>query len=459
MVLAAGQQDLDPDTVERWTDRSDVEVLDFKNEKHRERLKIRGPGAPPLVIKNGLTKSANKKHGSLVELAKFGRLKVVKGLLKSNGATMGGVQMNKKSNLFSYWDKSILWLGKDDMTNHKNQHAWHQWRFNNEMPVDKFFRAFGKNSTPHLYWKQDIPNDVIGINPRPALCKRVAMRAYEKVCAEEPGEGTMWLNSAGQIASAHFDREFVIFLQLKGRKRWTFFAPTQLGDLCLYPYVHPALRQLQANLGNGVGAGLTGIGKACPRSAGVHNRSITVEPGDMLIVGPYHVHRVEAMEDSISYSFPFDSQEKRTHSLVGDTLYENVVTTVLQFLANDSRGRRTGTGVGHATDVAATSFRFLLREILHLLFKSKANADAFLALHWTDFESLPDYAQLASSKKNVQDLCKDENKHLTKARKQVRKQHDDLVVSLIRATCTGGAAGPQLNLRFPCTTANLTLYS
>ena len=92
---------------------------------------------------------------------------------------------------------------------------------------------------------------------------------------------------------AHFDREAIIFVQLSGHKRWTFFHPTQLSDLCMYPYAHPALRSLQADIGNNVGI-------ECERSKGLHNRSITLNPGDLLIVGPYHVHRVEAIDDSIS---------------------------------------------------------------------------------------------------------------------------------------------------------------
>lgn len=286
-TLTVAENQADPDTIDAWTQRSDVEVLDFKNAEHRARLKKRGPGSPPVVIKNALTKSANKQYGSLVELAKFGKLKTIKGVLTANGDTMGGVKMHKKAHIFSYWDKSIQWLGKEEMGDHKKQHLWHKWQFNNEMPVKSFFKAFPKNSTPHLYWQQDIPEEIMGQNPRPALCKRVAMTKHEKVCAKEQSDGTMWLNSNGQIAQAHFDREFVIFVQLHGSKRWTFFNPLQLGDLCLYPYMHPALRQLQADLGNKVGAGTNGVGKRCPRAAGLHNRSIIVEPGDMLIVGPY----------------------------------------------------------------------------------------------------------------------------------------------------------------------------
>ena len=276
-----------------WHERVDVEVVDFRDEGVQARLKARGPGAPPLLIRNALTKTTSKKFGSLAQLTKFGRTSVVKKLLKEGGSTIAGVKTNKHSPHFQYWDNSIQWLGRPEMKDHKKRHAWHRWKYDDTMIVDKFFRAFAKNSTPHLYWQNAIPPDVIGINPRPALCRRAASSEFEQSCSDEATAGTMWLNSAGQIAHAHFDREAIIFVQLSGHKRWTFFHPLQLSDLCMYPYAHPALRCLQADIGNNVGI-------ECERSKGLHNRSITLNPGDLLIVGPYHVHRVEAISDSIS---------------------------------------------------------------------------------------------------------------------------------------------------------------
>ena len=298
------------DETDRWRERSDVEVVDFKDTDVQARLKARGLGAPPLVIKGALTKTANKKFGSLAELAKFGKASVVRKLLKDGGGGMTGAKLNKHSPHFQYWDNSIQWLGKTEMRDHKKRHAWHRWKYDDTISIDRFFRAFPKNTTPHLYWQNVIPPDVIGVNPRPALCKRAASSEFERACSEEETAGTMWLNSAGQIAHAHFDREAIIFVQLSGTKRWTFFHPTQLSELCLYPYAHPALRSLQvrrvvwvvstgadqmvdrtdswcpslqADLGNNVGSA------NCVRSRGLHNRSIVLSPGDLLIVGPYHV--------------------------------------------------------------------------------------------------------------------------------------------------------------------------
>jgi hypothetical protein len=200
---AAAKNKGSPDDIDDWESSSTVEVVDFRDEKVRERIKNRGPGAPPLVIKNALSKWANKKFGNLQELVKYGKLKVLNNLLMGNGGTMGGVKVNHKSTLFSYWDNSIQWLDRETMDDQRKQWPFHKWKFDNNMPLKskgaclrracptrprrsddlppvavlharanvcvltmharaEFMKAFNKNTTPHLYWQQDVPPDIMG---------------------------------------------------------------------------------------------------------------------------------------------------------------------------------------------------------------------------------------------------------------------------------------------------------
>ena len=82
---------------------------------------------------------------------------------------------------------------------------------------------------------------------------------------------------------------------LAGRRVVSFHGYT-LGKLCFHPYMHPSSRQVQADMGEGVGA-------PCPSAAGLHNRTVTMRPGDVLIVPSYHVHRVETSPEEAAISF------------------------------------------------------------------------------------------------------------------------------------------------------------
>ena len=64
-----------------------------------------------------------------------------------------------------------------------------------------------------------------------------------------------------------FHRETTIFMQIRGKKRFTLWHPADIGNLCMHPHAHPALRQSQADMGEGVGVD-------CPAFARAHNRSV-----------------------------------------------------------------------------------------------------------------------------------------------------------------------------------------
>jgi hypothetical protein len=46
----------------------------------------------------------------------------------------------------------------------------------------------------------------------------------------------VWANSKGVVAQAHYDIEGVIFVEVYGRKKFTFWHPKDLSRMCLHPY-------------------------------------------------------------------------------------------------------------------------------------------------------------------------------------------------------------------------------
>ena len=141
---------------------------------------------------------------------------------------------------------------------------------------------------------------------RPMLCSRFASSELETTCSEMKEEGNIWLNSAGVEAQAHFDADQNIFLQLRGEKRFTLWDASLAGKMCHYPFSHPAQRQSLADFGDGIGV-------PCPSLMASQNYTVTVSAGDVLIIPPFWLHRVEALSPSISYAPRFFSRP--THAI------------------------------------------------------------------------------------------------------------------------------------------------
>ena len=95
-----------------------------------------------------------------------------------------------------------------------------------------------------------------------------------------------------------------------------------LGSLCFYPYNHPANRQIQADLGEGVGT-------PCPKMAGVHNRSIDLGPGEILLVPPLYVHKVETVSPSLSYTVSYPDPTTDQHDQVTDALVKHITSLII----------------------------------------------------------------------------------------------------------------------------------
>ena len=371
----------------------------------------------PIVIRNAVT-----ADGPLEALVRFGDVNNLRQDLQASTKfsspagpkdTMRfGVKMASKR-FFSYWDDESSWLGKEMKEKSKKRREWHRWR-KKPLKIKYFFDHYEKKGAPYLYWQGNLEPSSIGMDPRPTLCHLFSASFDETACKENwhEGETSAWLNSAGVLAGAHFDVNQNINVQLKGRKKWTLWAPHQLNDLCFYPYIHPSTRQVQADLtGDGVGAN-------CPTARGMTNLTVVVEPGDVLIVPPFYVHRVETLDASINFNIWWEATESRAHTIIGTELAHAATGVVNQktypqlhreCLPDGQQCKKSEVDVAKPRATASAALRLIVKRITTgLIGAKKDKVAAFLKLTWeTDYAQLPDI-ELLSSGGDVAQLCSDE---------------------------------------------------
>jgi len=56
---------------------------------------------------------------------------------------------------------------------------------------------------------------------------------------KNPASINTWISSKGVIALLHYDNYYNCFVQLRGRKKFTLFAPSDYRNLYVYPLHHP----------------------------------------------------------------------------------------------------------------------------------------------------------------------------------------------------------------------------
>jgi hypothetical protein len=100
-----------------------------------------------------------------------------------------------------------------------------------------------------------------------------------------------WLGPAGTVTPLHHDIENVLFVQIRGVKRFRLISPYQshrvYNDVSVYSEVDAAQPDLIRH----------------PRFAGVHQLETLVRPGEALLIPVGWWHHVESLEKSISLSF------------------------------------------------------------------------------------------------------------------------------------------------------------
>ena len=173
--------------------------------------------------------------------------------------------------------------------------------------------------------------------------------------------------------------------------------------------------------------------------AGLHNRSIDLGLGEILLVPAYYVHKVETAVPSLSYSIAYpDPMITDQHDKISDGLVNSITSLVIHRRnalrtepvgsAYDLKGPLVGksTVAGKKRAVASAALRYGLRLTLLTCLGIMKNVRSFLTLHWHDFDALPEREILAqpSAKQHaatVKRMCEAEREIAPKLRKQLKK--------------------------------------
>jgi len=104
----------------------------------------------------------------------------------------------------------------------------------------------------------------------------------------------MWISSQGAQTHTHFDQDDNMFIQLIGKKKFTFWLSPQTSRMHTYPKIHPLWHKSQIDFE---------ASTDLPEYDDFKNAQaveVVVGPGDLLYVPPYTWHHVQTLEPSLS---------------------------------------------------------------------------------------------------------------------------------------------------------------
>jgi hypothetical protein len=219
-----------------WSGSIHVQEIDGSDPGLKGVLEARTRYSAPLVIR-GIYKDhrLTKKWGNLKAVIS----EQAKKADKSRGPFKLSQVKQSDTPVIIYWKDQIGWKKRfDDSLRWTDPAAklrsWHKWRYA-EVKPKYFFKHFETPGKPYLYWLQKLPDDAVeDIFPpadpggRDTICDEFAPTA--ELCKDlelSPG-WSVWANSIGVTAQAHYDIEGVIFVEVKGRKKFTMWQPQDL---------------------------------------------------------------------------------------------------------------------------------------------------------------------------------------------------------------------------------------
>ena len=104
----------------------------------------------------------------------------------------------------------------------------------------------------------------------------------------------LWISSPGLATHLHIDMDWNCFVQIRGKKKFTLFPPTQHELMYMYPRVHPMWHKSRIDLDH--------FSDQFPNFLLSSPLQVTLEPGDLLFIPGYTWHYVESLTSSISLS-------------------------------------------------------------------------------------------------------------------------------------------------------------
>ena len=105
-----------------------------------------------------------------------------------------------------------------------------------------------------------------------------------------------WFSSADTVTPLHYDLIHNLFAQVRGRKRFTLFAPDQSPLLYPFPPYSECSHFSRVNIRSPDFARF-------PKFQNARPTELTLAPGEMLYIPPFWWHQVHSVEAAISVSF------------------------------------------------------------------------------------------------------------------------------------------------------------
>lgn len=109
-------------------------------------------------------------------------------------------------------------------------------------------------------------------------------------------KNSLWLGPAGTVTPLHYDLVHNLFAQIRGRKRFTLFAPEHLPRLYPFPFHSKLAHFSRVEVESPDFVKFPKFRLAVPLE-------LTLEPGEMLYLPPFWWHQVRALDEAVSLSF------------------------------------------------------------------------------------------------------------------------------------------------------------
>ena len=377
-----------------WSTSPYVDEIDGEDGGLDAAIRVRHGFSPPLVIR-GIEKD-NK------DLMSWGDLRDI-----ASGQTSGapnkfkfdGVKVSNHP-VAAAWKTDINWMRAVKVPNpHQRDpglkvRSWHSWKVKS-VPYKRFSSNFEKPGKPYHYWMQNLP-DIAVRESRESMCSKFAPAVAG--CTKERSLGwQLWASSVGVTAQAHYDADSTVYVQVYGRKKFTFWQPADISRLCITPRAYPGDCQSQIDMDDE--GERTPYNTSC-RHALAHNRSVVIVPGDVLLFPSYYAHRVEALDAAISMAFIYGEESDG----------EGKVTTPLFAAITHAIASNTST--------ASAVLRVLSRRVAAAILASPALPEReqwnssmrdFMQDSWKNWQMLPDHDKLGvATPEQVSVLCTEE---------------------------------------------------
>ena len=161
--------------------------------------------------------------------------------------------------------------------------------------------VYGSQSLLHLK-DGEVDERPAARGPIPALGSELigALRQIGAGATTTLASAALWLGSGGSVTPLHYDTSHNVYVQLHGAKRFQLLPPSAAAKAHLYPSLHPGYRQSLLDISAPVLAGYnnsSSSGRAARATLELAASALTVTlwPGDALILPPYWLHSVEAL--------------------------------------------------------------------------------------------------------------------------------------------------------------------